>query len=668
VHLVNYGGALGSRAPSGASSQAPGQVTRATDDQLYGAFHGQESSGGANPSTSIDNAHGDMQIIPDTFKRFAKPGESLDNRADNIAVGKRILSYYNQKYNGDAARVAVAYFSGEGNVAPPGSAQPWIRDSHDGQGTFVHRYVNEILRRLGRPGLAEGPSNEGNFRSPAPQAVGAWTRTPSLPAFDENQSSPTPSSGTTPAAPQGPDSGTISSAAYLPDQNAAQAPTSSPADLEARAIQSWEAKATAQGMTEEQRQTGIQTIKQYYTAAQIAAEQTEKAKKERSDQAADGFLKRIGSGNFNNIVSDIANDKSLLPAWKKELMDMARRESGEENKASFGPKYSDAYRRVLLPTGDPDRLSDPLDVLRMGNEGGGLSFAGTQRILKVMEEARKSVDGNGLAQSKSGMIQYLRSKTSIEQDLGIGGKIRDPQGEELLNTTVIPRFEAGFDAWVNKGKDPYEYLNKENMDKLLRDSGVDPRRLAQRRLIASVEAGQFPTEAPGTPLPAPPPNVDPKAWASVVTKTPVFNGRPMPHDMWGKILTVLANDPSPDTIKAFDSHFSVGGFDGAELASALTAKTSVPSASPAPAPSAPSATPEPPRAPGNFSGRGVNTAPKPPPSRELNPLGLSREEFDAMRAGMDREANPAHNFQQEPSRGNFGGRGTVNRSRDKDKK
>lgn len=138
----------------GAQTIAQREKAQVTPTQLFNAFHGQESGSGANTKTSVDNAHGDMQIQPATFAQYAKPGEKIDNPSDNIAVGKRILADYNQRYGGDPARVAVAYFSGPNNVAPAGSPTPWINNAHDGQGTYVSTYVNGILGRLDQPTIA----------------------------------------------------------------------------------------------------------------------------------------------------------------------------------------------------------------------------------------------------------------------------------------------------------------------------------------------------------------------------------------------------------------------------------------------------------------------------------------------------------------------------------
>jgi hypothetical protein len=117
-----------------------------TVEGAVNAIYGQESGFGKNSKTSVDNAHGPMQIIPATFKMYAKEGETLDDPEANKAVGHRIIEDYYQKYNGDLARIATAYFSGEGNVSETGST-PWKNDYKDGNGKSVSSYVADVLAR-----------------------------------------------------------------------------------------------------------------------------------------------------------------------------------------------------------------------------------------------------------------------------------------------------------------------------------------------------------------------------------------------------------------------------------------------------------------------------------------------------------------------------------------
>ena len=109
---------------------------------------GQESGNNPNILPSIDGAIGAAQIMPATFAQYAKPGEDINNPADNMAVHQRILADLSQKSGGDPARIAVGYFSGPGNIAPSDSSTPWKSDRTDGNGKSVSSYVSDVLGRL----------------------------------------------------------------------------------------------------------------------------------------------------------------------------------------------------------------------------------------------------------------------------------------------------------------------------------------------------------------------------------------------------------------------------------------------------------------------------------------------------------------------------------------
>lgn len=98
------------------------------DVRLLKAMRQIESSGGKNIKTSHKGARGDMQIIPDTFKRFAKPGEMIDNREHNLRVGARYLKFLSDRYKGDPYKIGAAYLSGEGNVDDYGVIDDGIDD------------------------------------------------------------------------------------------------------------------------------------------------------------------------------------------------------------------------------------------------------------------------------------------------------------------------------------------------------------------------------------------------------------------------------------------------------------------------------------------------------------------------------------------------------------
>lgn len=132
--------------PTGASFQPQGGASPGLTNAVFNV----ESGNNSNAPTSVNGARGPGQIMPTTFAQYAQPGENIDNPADNRAVAGRILADYSQRYNGDPARVAVAYFSGPQNVAPPGSPTPWIADKKDGNGVPVSAYVQRVTGQAGQ--------------------------------------------------------------------------------------------------------------------------------------------------------------------------------------------------------------------------------------------------------------------------------------------------------------------------------------------------------------------------------------------------------------------------------------------------------------------------------------------------------------------------------------
>lgn len=132
------------------TSMSGGGVEQGGAAGVAEAIHAQESGGAANARTSVTGATGGWQIQPTTFSQYAQAGERIDNPQDNEAVGRRIIADYQARWPNDPARVAVAYFSGPGNVAPVGSPTPYLRDSADPTGKTTSSYVADVVRRQQR--------------------------------------------------------------------------------------------------------------------------------------------------------------------------------------------------------------------------------------------------------------------------------------------------------------------------------------------------------------------------------------------------------------------------------------------------------------------------------------------------------------------------------------
>lgn len=114
------------------------QTTVGTANGIDEAIHQQESGGKPH----------DYQIQSGTFAQYAKPGEVSTDPVAQDAVYGRIMDDLKKTYPNDSARQAVAYFSGKGNVAPEGSATPYINDNQDKNGKSVSSYVSDITNRL----------------------------------------------------------------------------------------------------------------------------------------------------------------------------------------------------------------------------------------------------------------------------------------------------------------------------------------------------------------------------------------------------------------------------------------------------------------------------------------------------------------------------------------
>jgi hypothetical protein len=143
---------------------APGYSEATASPGMVEALRGQEAT--PDGRTSVAGARGQMQVTPAFFKQYARSGESFDSKRDVEEVAQRGIAALEAKYPGDPARVAVAYFSGEGNVAPPGSPTPWKEDKADANGTKTSTYVAGVKSRYkpdqtGAQPTAPGPKSGG---------------------------------------------------------------------------------------------------------------------------------------------------------------------------------------------------------------------------------------------------------------------------------------------------------------------------------------------------------------------------------------------------------------------------------------------------------------------------------------------------------------------------
>jgi Transglycosylase SLT domain len=156
---------------------APATAPAVALPDIANAIHMQESGGATGGPPSDVGATGGWQIMPDTFKSYAHPGEDINNPKDNAAVAQRIIADLAMKGGNDPARIAVGYVSGPGNMAPPGSPTPWIKDfpvdPKNPNGLHVSGYVASIKQRLGLSGSSA--AGQGQQAGGGQQATGGYS-------------------------------------------------------------------------------------------------------------------------------------------------------------------------------------------------------------------------------------------------------------------------------------------------------------------------------------------------------------------------------------------------------------------------------------------------------------------------------------------------------------
>lgn len=151
-----YLGRMGVTGSAGGPVLQGAPATQAVTDTLVNALHQQESGGNDTAPTSAAGAVGGYQIKPATFSQYTHPGENLDinNPADQRTVASRIVEDGLKKSGGNPAGAAVAYISGIGNVAPPGSPTPWKADLVDpNTGISTSQYVSQVSAKAAKAGM-----------------------------------------------------------------------------------------------------------------------------------------------------------------------------------------------------------------------------------------------------------------------------------------------------------------------------------------------------------------------------------------------------------------------------------------------------------------------------------------------------------------------------------
>lgn len=579
-------------ASTGASLvRPPSQVGQpAWLDAYLGNVKAQESGGSAGAKSSTSSATGLYQFIDSTWRGLmsAHPelGLTADGRTDPAQQERAVRAFTADNAKAlTASRVPVtpgnlylSAFFGPGGAAHlfdvPGSTP--ISEAMPANVISANRWlagktVDQVKAwAAGIAGKGIDPS-VGGVGGAAPAAPQVPENVLEAPANVPVPQSPQDATTAAPVPPEGP--GTFS--AGTTPQGSASAKASiiqnildaDDSDLVAKYGQAgaWEVK-----------QRAIAVATQQLSALQVAADQTAVQKKAANDQAMGGYVQKMltPGSDLTGMQQSIAQDPNLTPETKLSLANALSAHADRTvagATAAFGDGYWDAFKRLILPAGDPNRLSDPTEILKMAapgpnGEAPAITLDGAAKLQQELSIATKSPDGSAVTTAKAGIINYAKQKMTFSHDPYYPGDRSgfDFKGEAIFNGQFIPKFEKAYSDWVGAGKPPFDFLNSDTADKLILGMR-SPHDMAVEKLEATT--GIDPSTLTAPPAPE---GVDGDGWKLVVNSPPTMpDGKPSSVDKWTQAVTILQQQPTPERMAKFDAFFGQSGVHAQDVMAVL---------------------------------------------------------------------------------------------------
>ncbi len=548
-------GYLSGSAPTARPTPSAGGATLMSDEggappAVKVAIKGNEGSGPTQ--VSVNGASGEWQVTPGFFQQYAKPGETYSNETDRAAVAQRGLDDKWKLY-GDPSRVAVAYFSGDGNVAPPGSATPWVADKRDGNGTLVSTYVRNFQTRLQQAGY-EAPA--------APQGEAGPIQMASVAGM------PAPAPAIVQHSPEGVDR---LSRLYLNAPTTAQQLYPNNPVMQQKFVQAARQNINElmllQNRDEAERQKQRRDAQEQATGDAITAIRKDPTKFDGSVLDA-----RDTAGGY---VLDPAQRENLIEFWNRQLT-----ESGHESTAKYGPGFLSVYRGFYAEPGDPTQVNSLNDIVKHGAMG-DLSPLGVDYLSRRWRETRQSPDAEAISRTETAMLNHVHNNALFPEINNGITIIKNREGEDWFNASFVPRFESGLAAAKNSStrpgheQDVWNYLSRENVDKMWQSERTQ-RQIDKEKMEATGLAPDEATiEKPGTPIPPAPQGLNAGEWSHIMTLPPTVKGVSYSHQAWATVLQRLAANPVQG-VKDFNERFGAAGYDGQQILERLKKPESAP--------------------------------------------------------------------------------------------
>jgi len=167
------------------------------------------------------------------------------------------------------------------------------------------------------------------------------------------------------------------------------------------------------------------------TMENTAAAQKHKAEQDVSEHASRGYMDRVIKGDYVGVLNDIANDDKLTLDHKRALYGSAiSAQNHDTNKfpKTHGTGFYDVWRRVFAEPGDPNRITDVNQILKMVDEKNYLSVTGAKELAAQLL-SKKTPEGQADSEMYDQLFKAARARLTYTGLESLG--VKDDQGDAL---------------------------------------------------------------------------------------------------------------------------------------------------------------------------------------------------------------------------------------------
>ena len=133
-------------------------------------------------------------------------------------------------------------------------------------------------------------------------------------------------------------------------------------------------------------------------------------------------------------IKDIANNPYLNASQKEQLWRVAQEHfgtQGDHDVKTYGPGFYTAFQMVNAPEGDPNRITDPTQLLKHVGANGDLTLAGYEKLTSQIQ-GKRTPEGEANSAMLGSFMKSVKSQLTLSNDY-----MTDPKGD-----TAFLKFQA----------------------------------------------------------------------------------------------------------------------------------------------------------------------------------------------------------------------------------